>query len=121
MVDIRRGDIVYADLDGPTETRGHEIRKKRPAIVIQNDIGNEASATTIIAPTSSGSSPYPFQVNVTAATSDFETDSYVMLDQIRTVDIDERILETFGSLDTQTMTEVDRAIEISLGLRTTDD
>lgn len=91
------------------------------AVVMQNDIGNEASTTTIIAPASSGSSPYPFQVNVAAASSDFNHDSYVMLDQIRTVDIDERILETFGHLDTQTMTKIERAIELSLGLRTTDD
>lgn len=121
MVEVRRGDIVYADLSGPTETRGHEVRKKRPAIILQNDIGNEASATTIIAPASSGSSPYPFQVNVAASSSDFDHDSYVMLDQIRTVDIDERILESFGHLDRQTMTKIDRSIEISLGLHTTDD
>lgn len=119
MVEVQRGDIVYVDLGGPTETRGHEIRKKRPAVVIQNDIGNEASPTTIIAPASSGSSPYPFQVNIAAATSGFKSDSYVMLDQIRTVDIDERILTIFGHLEPQTMTQIDRAIELSLGLRTT--
>lgn len=115
-MDVRRGDIVYVDLGEGEETRGGEIYKQRPAVVIQNDIGNEESATTIIAPATSGHSGYPFQVNVAATTSDFERDSVVMLDQIRTVDIAGRILEVFGSLDAGTMTEIDRAIAVSLGL-----
>ena len=115
-MEIRRGDIVYADLGEGDETRGNEIYKQRPAVVIQNDIGNEESATTIVAPATSGSTPYPFQVNVSAADSDFEQDSAVMLDQIRTVDIEQRVLDVFGSLDTPTMTRIDRAIDVSLGL-----
>jgi|AntDeeMetagen134_2_1112570.scaffolds.fasta_scaffold01609_5 mRNA interferase MazF len=115
-MDVHRGDIVYVDLGAGEETRGHEIYKQRPAVVIQNDIGNEESATTIIAPTTSGQSGYPFQVSVPAATSDFERDSVVLLDQIRTVDIAARISDVFGSLDTRTMTEIDHAIAVSLGM-----
>jgi mRNA interferase MazF len=115
-MDVHRGDIVYVDLGEGDETRGSEIYKKRPAVVIQNDIGNEESATTIIAPATSGHTGYPFQVNVAAESSDFEQDSVVMLDQIRTVDIEARVLEVLGSLDEQTMTHIDRAIQVSLGL-----
>jgi mRNA interferase MazF len=115
-MEIHRGDIVDVDLGEGDETRGHEIYKQRPAVVIQNDIGNAESATTIIAPATSGQTGYPFQVNVTAEDSDFERDSVVMLDQIRTVDIAGRIEAVFGSLDAPTMSRIDRAIGVSLGV-----
>ena len=49
-MDIKRGDIVIADLG---DTVGSEQGKKRPAIIIQNDLGNLHSPTTIIVPLTS--------------------------------------------------------------------
>ena len=43
---IKRGDVYYADLD---PVKGHETGKRRPVVVIQNDIGNMYSPTTIVA------------------------------------------------------------------------
>jgi mRNA interferase MazF len=91
--------------------------KERPAVVIQNNIGNRNSATTIIAPITGGGSGYPFHVNLSASTSGLEKDSYAALDQIRTVDIEERILEKVGSVNAADLDRIDAAIEISLGLR----
>lgn len=118
-MNISRGDIVDVDLGGPTDddTRGGEIYKERPAVVIQNDIGNRHSSTTIIAPISGGKSNYPFQVNLPASTHGLRTDSYVMLDQIRTVDIQSRITRQLGRIsDPGMMTDIDDAIRVSLGL-----
>ena len=69
-MNVSRGDIVEVDLDGPTDddTRGSEIYKKRPAVVIQSDIGNQRNSTTIVAPISGGTTSFPFQVNLPAST-----------------------------------------------------
>lgn len=114
---LSRGDIVEVDLGGPSDTdaRGGEIYKQRPAVVIQNDIGNQYSSTTIIAPISGGRSSYPFQVNLPAATAGLSKASHVMLDQIRTVDIQARISQQLGRInDPQKMHAIDEAIRVSL-------
>ena len=85
---VRRGDVVSVDLGGPNDddTRGGEIYKTRPAVVIQNDVGNEHSVTTIVAPISGGRTNYPFHVNLPGSMDELDKDSHVQLDQIRTVD-----------------------------------
>lgn len=115
---IRRGDVVEVDLGAPSDddTRGNEIYKRRPAVVIQNDAGNVNSDTTIVAPISSGHSGYPFHVTLPAATPGLDHVSHVMLEQIRTVDIEARIVAHHGSLTDEQMGDVDEAIEVSLGL-----
>lgn len=117
-MNISRGDIVDVDLGrSEDDPRGGEIYKQRPAVVIQNDVGNQHSSTTIIAPISGGRSTYPFQVNLPATTTGLTNESYVMLDQIRTVDIDRRISQKVGHVnDPQKMTAIDDAIRVSLGL-----
>jgi mRNA interferase MazF len=111
--EIRRGDVVIVRLD-PAE--GHEMKKTRPAVVVQNDVGNENSSTTIIAPATGTYGGYPFEVLVEATDSPFEKDSSIRLDQIRVVSIEERIDSVVGSLDTETMNAVDDALKLSLGL-----
>lgn len=111
--EVRRGDVVIVRLD-PAE--GHEMKKTRPAVVVQNDIGNENSSTTIVAPATGTYRGYPFEVLVEAAASPFEKDSSVRLDQVRAVSIRKRIHSVVGSLDTETMEAVDGALKLSLGL-----
>jgi len=112
-LDIRRGDVVLVRLD-PAE--GHEMKKTRPAVVVQNDVGNKNSSTTIIAPATGTYRGYPFEVLVEASDSPFEKDSSVRLDQIRVVSIETRIQSVVGSLDKATMAEIDDALKLSLGL-----
>ena len=83
--DIRRGDVVIVRL-APAE--GHEMKKTRPAVVVQNDVGNKNSSTTIVAPATGTHRGYPFEVLLEASDSPFEKDSSVRLDQIRVVSID---------------------------------
>lgn len=113
-MDINRGDIVLVDLD---PTQGSEQGKTRPAVIIQNDVGNEHAPTTILAPlTSSYDKIYPFNVELKNNTP-LEKDSVALLNQIRTVSIKHRIIDVIGQVPEEKMKEINKAIEISLGLR----
>ena len=109
-----RGEIFLTALD---PALGHEIKKTRPALVIQNDITNRYGMTTIVAAITSKVSvpPYPNEVVVQPATTGLEVVSTVRLDQIRTVDR-RRLLKRLGRADEGIMRSVDEAISISLGL-----
>jgi mRNA interferase MazF len=117
-MNVRRGDIVQVDLGGKhdDDTRGAEIYKPRRSVVIQNDIGNANSQTTIIAPISGGHTGYPFHVNLSGSLPELTKDSHVQLDQIRTVDIANRITKKFGVVPSHKMDEIDEAIRLSLSV-----
>lgn len=112
---IKRGDIVRVDLE---PVKGSEQGKIRPCLVIQNDIGNSFSTTTIIAPLTSRveNDDYPFVVFVRSGEGNLPKDSLVLLNQIRTISIDNRVLDKLGSLTNETMKKVDNAIKVSLSL-----
>jgi mRNA interferase MazF len=90
--EIRRGDVVTVRLD-PAE--GHEMKKTRPVIVVQNDVGNANSSTTIVAPATGTYRGYPFEV-VESDESSFEKDSSIRLDQVRVVSIESGFTRSSG-------------------------
>jgi mRNA interferase MazF len=111
----RRGEIYLVEFD---PARGHEIRKTRPAIIIQNDVGNRHSPVTIVAAITSKLSvtPYPVEVVVSPSKGNgLSMPSAIELSQIRSVDR-ERLVRRIGALDAATMRRVDEALKISLGL-----
>lgn len=111
----RRGDIYLVEFD---PARGHEVKKTRPALVIQNDIGNRHSPVTIVAAVTSKLSPVPYPVDVTVAptkANGLSVESAIQLGQIRSVD-QQRLVKRLGTLDPAAMRRVDEAIKISLGL-----
>lgn len=110
----RRGEIYYADLN---PIKGHEQGGRRPVLIIQNDIGNQFSSTTIVAPltTSFGERIYPTEVRIPAGVGSLPQASAVLLNQIKTID-KERLETRIGQLDERIMSQVDDAIKISLGL-----
>lgn len=114
---IRRGDIVIVELN---PTKGSEQQAKSwPCIVIQNDVGNQYSPTTIIAPFTTqytSGDTYPFEVEVLASDTALDHDSVADLSQIRVVDIDERITHNSGSVPSSDMAKIDSAIKDSLGI-----
>jgi mRNA interferase MazF len=115
MIFPRRGDLYLVEFD---PARGHEIQKTRPALIIQNDIGNQYSQVTIVAAITSRLSPTPYPVEVVVAASKgngLSVPSAIQLGQIRSVDR-ERLVKRLGALDTAAMRKVDRALKISLGL-----
>ena len=114
---LLRGDIYLVNLDPIV---GKEIGKARPAVVIQNDIGNKFSPVTIIAPISSVkeiTKPLPIMIPLQKGEGGLKEESYVDCGQIRTIDKEQRLITKFGSLDKEKMLAVDKAIKISLALR----
>ena len=113
--DLRRGEICLCSFD---PTVGHEIRKTRPALIIQNDIGNRYSPLTIVAAITSRVSAVPYPVEVVVeptAGNGLDVRSSIRLDQIRTVDR-QRLVRRLGAVDSTIMAKADEAIKISLGL-----
>lgn len=113
-MDIRRGDLVVADL---SPVVGSEQGGLRPVLVIQNDVGNRFSPTVIIAAITSQieKSKLPTHVELSAREFGLTRNSVVLLEQVRTID-KRRIQQKLGRLDSKTMELVDDALAISLGL-----
>lgn len=110
----RRGSVYLVNLD---PTFGKEIKKTRPAVVIQNDIGNKNSPLTIVAPiTSAKKYPHPVYVNVAESEGGLDKNSVVLLDQIRAID-KRRLAKHLGDLTGETMEKVDKALIVSLNLQ----
>lgn len=110
---VRRGEIYWVDFGTP---RGSEQAGRHPALVIQNDIGNETSPTTIVAGiTSQKKPPYPFHVPITATESGLPKDGTILLEQLLSIAQD-KLLQRCGQLSPDKMTEVDRALMYSLGM-----
>jgi mRNA interferase MazF len=92
----RRGEIWWVNLD---PTVGSETAKKRPCVILQNDIGNARSNTTMVAPLLKGSKTYPFVVSVEAtAENGLDENRGIHLEQMRVVD-DRRIDNKLGTLE----------------------
>ena len=108
----RRGEIWIVNWN---PARGSEQAGRRPALVIQNDIGNEKAPTTIVAAISSSVKIYPMNVEVRPPEGGLELSSIVKTSQILTVSI-ERLEKRLGRLTNEVMDEVDRAIKLSLSL-----
>jgi mRNA interferase MazF len=110
-----RGMVVEVSLD---PVIGHEQGKSRPCVVIQNDVGNRFSSTTIVVPLTDAAhikAPSPIYVLVKQGEGGTTKDSYILCDQIRTVD-QRRFRSVFGTLSPETMASVDAALLVSLGL-----
>ena len=111
----KRGEVYVVSFD---PVRGHEIAKTRPALVIQNNIGNRESGVVIVAAITSyqkGDHLYPVNVLMRAPEGGLKKDSVVHLDQIRSVD-KERLSKRLGVVKAETVAQVNRALAISLGL-----
>ena len=110
----RRGEVHLVSFDPSV---GAEIRKTRPALIIQNDVANRWSPVTVVAAITSRSEErvYPTKVPIDPPEGNLQNPSVVLLNQIRTVDR-RRLVRRLGRLRPESMRRVDRAIRISLGL-----
>ena len=113
-MNIRRGDIFYADL---SPVVGSEQGGLRPVLIIQNDVGNRYSPTVIAAAITSrmGKTRLPTHIDIYAEKAGLAKDSVILLEQIRTLD-KRRLKEKMGHLDDHMMNEVNTAIAVSFGL-----
>ena len=113
-MNVKRGDIYYADL---SPVVGSEQGGLRPVLIIQNDVGNKYSPTVIAAAITSrlGKTRLPTHIDIYADKVGLAKDSVVLLEQIRTLD-KRRLKEKMGHLDEGMMNEVNGAIAVSFGL-----
>ncbi len=113
---IRRGDIFYADL---SPVIGSEQGGIRPVLIIQNDIGNKHSPTVICAAITSkmNKAKLPTHIEMSAKRYHIVKDSVVLLEQIRTID-KQRLKEFVCHVDKELMRKVNEALKVSLELHT---
>lgn len=92
---------------------GSEQCGRRPTVVIQNNVGNRYSKTTIVAfVTSQKKKKLPTHVNLHC--KGLSKQSIVMLEQVRTISI-YRLKTYIGTLSRRDMKKIDTALKISLG------
>jgi mRNA interferase MazF len=108
----RRGEVWLINFN---PGRGSEQKGIRPALILQNDIGNQYAATTIVAAITKTIKVYPITVFLRAKTAGLSRDSMVNLAQILTVD-KSRLKKKLGRLDKTLMAKVGKALCISLDL-----
>lgn len=108
----RRGEVWLVNWN---PGRGSEQAGLRPALIIQNDIGNEKASTTIVSAISSSVKLYPMNVAIYPPEGGLNCPSIVKTSQILTVS-KERLEKRLGSIGKEKIGEVDKAIRLSLAL-----
>lgn len=113
-VNVKRGDVFYADL---SPVVGSEQGGVRPVLVVQNDVGNKYSPTIIISAITSqiNKAKLPTHIEISASEFGLSKDSVVLLEQIRTID-KRRLRDKIGRFDDELMAKVNEGLQISLGL-----
>ena len=94
---IKRGDIYYADL---SPVIGSEQGGIRPVVIVQNDVGNKYSPTVIAAAITSkiNKAKLPTHIEIDAETFGLPKDSVILAEQVRTID-KKRLRERIGHLN----------------------
>jgi mRNA interferase MazF len=108
----RRGEVWLVNFH---PARGSEQKGVRPALIVQNDVGNQYAATTIVAAITTTIKPYPVTVVIRARTCGLPADSMVNMAQVLTID-KARLIKKLGELVPEQLAAVNRALRISLDL-----
>lgn len=114
---IKRGEIYYADLDPVV---GSEQGGVRPILIVQNNIGNRYSPTTVIVPiTSRISKKTNLPTHVPISCTGLDCESQALLEQIKTID-KRRLKERIGEIGKPQMENIEKALLISVGMNKSD-
>lgn len=106
---MKKGEIYYADL---SPVVGSEQGGIRPVLIVQNNLGNKYSATTIIAPlTTRDKADIPTHVSVQLG----DVRNVILLEQVRAISRT-RLISKYGEITRAELALVDRAMRISLGI-----
>lgn len=113
-MDIKKGEVYMVDL---SPVIGSEQGGLRPAVIIQNDIGNKYSPTTIIACITSKlhKAKLPTHIELDKDVCNLKQDSILLCEQLRTID-KSRIQDKVCTLPDFIMSQIDNALMISLQL-----
>ncbi len=111
---VSRGEIYFAELN---PVQGSEQGGVRPVLIIQNDVGNTYSPTTIILAITSqiNKARLPTHVEVSAKESGLRRDSVILAEQMRTID-KSRLRQKVAELKPPTMSRIENAVAVSIGL-----
>jgi len=112
---LHRGDVVLVRFD---PTRGSEIRKTRPAVVVSNEVACRLDAVVQVVPLTSPPKRAlrPFEASVDSGGTGLAKPSRAVANQIRSI-ARQRIARRLGFLAADEIEALDRAVAIQLGLR----
>ncbi len=108
----RRGEIWIIDFHA---SRRSEQRGTRPALVIQNDVGNERAATTIVAALTTTIKLFPVTVLLKKGDGGIPETSMVNLSQLLTID-KKRLTRRVGKVGPEALAKVADALRVSLDI-----
>jgi mRNA interferase MazF len=124
---VKRGEIYWVEFD---PVKGSEQGGLRPALVVQNNIGNQYSPTTVVVAITRSlpPQPYPFVVVIDPRESGLADPSAVNCTQIATIQQTgpgsslrssrgNASIRPIGRISASKMEEVDKALKYNLGLR----
>jgi mRNA interferase MazF len=122
----KRGEIYWVEF---SPVKGNEQSGLRPALIVQNDVGNRFSPTTVVAAITRTvpRQPYPFVVIVTPEDSGLPETSAVNCSQLATIQQSgpesrlrpprgEAEVRPIGHLGADAMSAIDQALRYSLGI-----
>ena len=109
-MEIKRGQIYYADL---SPVQGSEQGGLRPVLIVQNDIGNKYSPTTITVPLTTRMAKHRLPTHYLTYASG--TASLILCEQVKTID-KARLKDYVCTLAPAEMVKVNKALAISLGI-----
>lgn len=111
MTNIKRGDLYLIQLTG----QGSEQSGLRPVVVIQNDVGNKYSPTTVVVPiTSKNKKDIPTHVDL-CPEDGVTKPSIALCEQPMSVD-KSRLLKKLGALSVQKINDINKKIMFNLGV-----
>jgi mRNA interferase MazF len=112
MDSLKQLDIYWVNLE---PTIGAETQKQRPCVILQQDLLNQYSNTTIIAPILPGFKTYPFAVNITKSKQNgLDKDRHINLKQLRVVAY-ERISNQQGRIERKYLPAIQQALQLVFG------
>jgi mRNA interferase MazF len=113
MANINRGEIWLANLD---PTVGMEINKKRPVVIVSNNVNNlNNNVVTVLPITSNTNHIFSFEVFLPVGTANLPKNSKAKADQIRALD-KSRLISFIGQLPDSYLHLIDNAMKLHLDL-----
>ena len=110
---VNLGDIYYANLIGI----GSEQKGVRPVLVVQNNLGNKYSPTTIVIPITSKKEKSYLPTHILLKyTNGLKYESVVLVEQIRTID-KTRLLDKITTINSKDLIRVKKAVKQNLNIR----
>ncbi len=111
VLQVKRGEVYLAHLYGI----GSEQRGKRPVVILQNDVGNLHSPTTLIAPLTSSTKKHNLPVHIKVRNNHLYQNSTVLLEQVQVLD-KSRLHKKLCKLNDKEMAEINKALSISFAV-----